>query len=518
MNMGEPPPGRPQREAELAALAEKRAWAAGLGGPEKVARQHARGRMTARERALALVDEGTFVEFGALAHADDPDRAERSPGDGIITGYGRIGGRMVAVEANDATVLGGSNGMEAAVRKGDRVRDFAEEKGYPLVYLAEGGGGRVGDMMGWVMARTGGTRSIRGHSNLPHRRVPLAVAVLGQSYGSGALNMGIADFAVMTRTSSFSIASPALVEAATGGRVTEEELGGPEVHSRITGLVDAVCDSEPEALAVIREFIGLMPLSATKPLPLSEPDDPVERRSEELRLIVPEKANRAFDMKRVIGAIVDGGRTVEFQAGYGRSLVAALGRIGGIPVGLVGNNSMFKAGSIDVAAAQKMARFLSMCDTFGIPLVFLHDVPGVLIGKEPEHQGIIRHMMQVMTVLGNCRVPRIAVIVRKSYGLAFAAMSGSWGPNTFTFAWPSARIGFMAPEAGVRIAFGHELAAPGADREALTARHAGLIEQWDQSGAPWMAAGMAYIDDVIDPAETREKVFRALEIALGRSH
>ncbi|MCK6563919.1 MAG: acyl-CoA carboxylase subunit beta [Dehalococcoidia bacterium] len=517
MNANESPGGRPQREAELARLAERRAWADGLGGPDKVARQHARGRMTARERANALVDEGTFVELGALAHAEDPERAERSPGDGIITGYGRIDGRMVAIEANDATVLGGSNGMEAALRKGDRVRDFAEEKGYPLIYLAEGGGGRVGDMMGWVMAKTGGMRSIRGHSSDPRRRVPMAVAVLGQSYGSAALNTGIADFAVMTRTSSFSISSPALVEATTGGQVTEEELGGPDVHSRVTGLVDRVCESEIEALAAIRDFVGLVPLSAAKPLPIQEPDDPVDRRSEDLRLIVPEKSNRAFDMKRVVRAIVDGGRMVEFQEGYGRSLVTALARVGGVPVGLVGNNSMFKAGSIDVPAAQKMARFLSMCDTFGIPLVFLHDVPGVLIGKEPEHSGIIRHMMQVMTVLGNCRVPRIAVIVRKSYGLAFAAMSGSWGPNTFTFAWPSARIGFMAPEAGVRIAFGHELADPGADPGALAARHAGLIDQWDQSGAPWMAAGMAYIDDVIDPAETREKVFRALEIALGRS-
>lgn len=517
MSAPEPPAGRPQREAELAMLAEKREWAAGLGGPEKTARQHARGRMTARERALALVDEGTFVEFGALAHADDPERAGRSPGDGIITGFGRIGGRMVAIEANDATVLGGSNGMEAAVRKGDRVRDFAEEKGYPLIYLAEGGGGRVGDMMGWVMAKTGGMRSIRGHSNNPARRVPLAVAVLGQSYGSAALNTGIADFAVMTRDSSFSISSPALVEAATGGQVTDEELGGPEVHARVTGLVDSVCETEAEALAAVREFIGLMPLSAVKPLPFLETADPVDRRSEELRLIVPETSNRAFDMKRVIRAIVDDGRFLQFQVEYGRSLVTALGRIGGIPVGLAGNNSMFKAGSIDVAAAQKMSRFLSMCDTFGIPLVFLHDVPGVLIGKDPEHQGIIRRMMEVMTVLGNCRVPRVAVIVRKSYGLAFAAMSGSWGPNTFTFAWPSARIGFMAPEAGVRIAFGHELAEPGADAEALAARHAELVRQWDESGAPWEAAGMAYIDDVIDPAETREKVYRALEIALGRS-
>jgi acetyl-CoA carboxylase carboxyltransferase component len=232
---------------------------------------------------------------------------------------------------------------------------------------------------------------------------------------------------------------------------------------------------------------------------------------------VPEKPTRAFDMKRVIAAVVDGGATLELKSAYGRPVITALGRFGGVPAGIVASNSMVKGGAIDVESAQKMTKFLALCNTFGLPLVFFHDTTGVLIGKAAEHAGIVRHILDVMTALGNLRVPRVAVIVRKSYGLAYLAMGASFLSSTFTFAWPSARLGFMAPDAGVRIAFGHELRAAGGTPDDLNERYAEMLLRWEADGLPWEAAGMGYIDDVIDPAETREHIVRALEVGMGQS-
>ncbi|MCC7364816.1 MAG: hypothetical protein IT303_10630 [Dehalococcoidia bacterium] len=506
------------RAAEMEQLRERRAWAAALGGPARVARQHERGRLTARERCLALVDPGSFFETGMLAHSEEPQYAGRTPGDGIITGYGRINGRMVAVQANDATVLGGSEGMEAAARKMARLHGFAAENGFPFIELSEGGGGRIGNLMGWQIARVGGFRrhSGTGGTTDPRYRIPRVTAVLGHAYGGSAFSVGTSDFAVMSRGSTFSVSSPALIQVATGEVVSDEELGGVDVHTRITGLADGVGETEEETLQLVRRFIDLVPLSVNKGLPILPCDDPVTRRDESLRSIVPERAVRAFDIKRVVRSVLDTGSFLELKAEYGRSIVAGLGRVGGIPVGILANDSRYRAGAIDADAAKKMTKLMRLCNTFGLPMVFFHDVPGVLIGKQMEHEGIIEQIMGVMSELRNATVPRVAIIVRKSYGLAMLAMSASYDINCFTFAWPSARMGFMAPDAGVRIAYGHELGELGSDPAALQARYEELIRKWEEEGAPWEAAGWNYIEDVIDPAETREVVFRALEVGLGR--
>ncbi|MSQ33897.1 MAG: carboxyl transferase [Dehalococcoidia bacterium] len=501
---------------DMAELESKRTWALAMGGPARVARQHARGRLTARERIEKLMDPGTFFETGMLTHAPEPEWAQRTPGDGLICGYGKIGGHIVAVSATDSTVLGGSDGSEAAGRKNGRVSSFSHDQGYPHIELGEGGGGRIHNLMGWAIARGTGGGGVGGQkSGPPENRVPLLTAVLGNSYGGSSFRVGSSDWVVMTKGSSISISSPGLIEASIGEKVTNEELGGWELHARRTGQVDMVTDTEEEALLAVREMVGYLPSRASESPPVCRTGDDPRRRDEGLLTVVPENANRAFDMTRIIRRVVDDGKYLLIKPEFGKCLVCCLARLDGHTVGIVANNSLYQAGAIDVDGAVKMARFVTLCNTFNVPLLFFHDVPGVLIGKNQEAAGVVSKIMDVMGALSACKVPRLAVIIRKSYGLAYVAMSGSWARNTFTFAWPSARIGFMAPEAGVRVAYGRQLAEQGLSKEQLEAKYQELMGDWERTGLPWEAAGAGYIDDVIDPRDTRWTLVRALEVALG---
>lgn len=508
-------------EQDMQELERKRAWAMAGGGEEKVARQHAKGKLTARERIEKLLDPGTFFETGMLTHAPEPEWASRTPGDGIICGYGRIDGRIVAVSATDPTVLAGSDGSEAAGRKNSRVSSFAHEKGYPHIELGESGGGRIHNLMGWEIARIGGGGS--GVMNAPHNltpehRIPLLTAILGNSYGGSSFRAGASDWVVMTEGSSISISSPRLVEASIGEKTTAQELGGTELHSRTTGLVDAVVADEEAALMAIREMVGYLPSRASDLPPVHRTGDDPERREEDLLSIVPANINRAFDMNKIIKRVVDDGKFTPIKPEYGKAIICGLARLDGHSVGIIGNNSMYQAGAIGADGAVKMTRFITFCDTFNIPLVFFHDVPGVLIGKTQEADGVVRKIMDLTGALSSCKVPRLAVIVRKSYGLAYLAMSGSYAPNTFTFAWPTARIGFMAPDAGVRVAYGRQLEEENLPKEALDAKYDELISEWAEKGTTWEAAGAGYIDDVIDPRDTRWTLIRALQVALGHDY
>lgn len=508
-------------EEDIKELERLRAWALAGGGPERIARQHARGRLTARERIEKLVDPGTFFETGMLTHAPEPEWAERTPGDGIICGWGKIEGRIVGVSANDPTVLGGSDGSEVANRKNARVAAFAHDKGYPHIELGEGGGGRIQNLMGWTIARIGagtGSAMNAGRNFGPEHRVPLLTAILGNSYGGSSFRAGASDWVVMTKGSSMSISSPRLIEVAIGEKVTDDELGGPELHARTTGQVDMVADDEDTALNGIREMVGYLPSRASERAPLRATEDSPRRQEERLRTIVPPATNRAFDMHRLIRMFVDDGKFLAIKPDFGKAIITVLARLDGHSVGIIANNSLYNAGAIDVDASIKMTKFITLCNTFNVPLIFLHDVPGVLIGRQQEAQGIVGKIMDLMGAMGACKVPRISVIVRKSYGLAYLAMSGSYGPNTFTFAWPTARIGFMAPDAGVRVAYGGLLAKEDLTAAELEARYQELIATWDAGSRPEGAAGAAYIDDIIDPADTRWTLIRALEVALGRDY
>ncbi len=506
-------------DEEMRQLQNKRAWALDMGGAERVARQHARGRLTARERISKLLDPDTFFEVGMYTHAPEPEWADRTPGDGVICGYGKIDSRTVAVSATDATVLGGSDGGDAAGRKNSRVLGFAHDKGYPHIELGEGGGGRIHNLMGWTITRMGGGGGTGSDRNLtPEHRVPLLTAVLGNSYGGTSFRAGSSDWVVMTKGSSISISSPRLVEVSIGETVDNEELGGSELHARQTGQVDLVTDGEDEALAAVREVVGYLPSRASDAPPVRRSGDDPGRREEALLTSVPDTSNRAFNMTRLISHVVDDGKLTLIKPEFGRSIICGFARLDGHSVGVIGNDSRYQAGAIDVDSAVKTAKFVDFCDTFNVPLVFFHDVPGVLIGKHQEEQGIVSKIMDLMGALRTCTVPRLAVIVRKSYGLAYLAMSGSYAPNTFTFAWPTARVGFMAPDSGVRVAYGGQLAEEGLDAAALEAKYAELIGEWDAGGQPWGAAGAGYIDDVIDPRDTRLTLIRALDVALGHAY
>ncbi|MFN0145173.1 MAG: acyl-CoA carboxylase subunit beta [Dehalococcoidia bacterium] len=506
---------------DLQELARMRAWAMAMGGPERIARQHSRSRLTARERIEKLLDPGTFFETGMLTHATEPEWADRTPGDGIICGFGRIDNRIVGVSATDVTVLGGSDGSEVASRKNSRVMSFCHEKGYPHIELGEGGGGRIQNLMGWTIARIGaGTGSaLAGGRHLPpEQRIPLLTAILGNSYGGSSFRAGTSDWVVMTEGSSMSISSPRLVQVAISETVTDEELGGPELHAKVTGQVDMVTADEDAALAAVREMVGFLPSRASDRPPLKPTNDSPQRRDEALATIVPPKINRAFDMLKVIRSVVDDGHFMPIKPEFAKATVCGFARLDGHSVGVIANNSMYMAGVISGDGAVKMTKFIQLCDTFNIPLLFFHDVPGVLIGKQQEAQGVIAKIMDLTGALAACKVPRLAVIVRKSYGLAYLAMSGSYAPNTFTFAWPSARIGFMAPDAGVRVAYGGQLEKEGLSPAELDQRYQELITTWEEGGRPWGAAGAAYVDDVIDPRDTRWTLIRALQVALGRDY
>ena len=340
--------------------------------------------------------------------------------------------------------------------------------------------------------------------------------MLGNSYGRTAITAGCSDWVVMTKGSSMSISSPGLVEVSIGEKVDDEELGGWELHSRTTGLVDMVAEGEDAALAAIRDVIGYLPSRATELPPVRRTGDDPRRQEEALATFVPETIRRAFNMTRLISHIVDDGKIMAVKPDFGRAMICGLARLDGHSVGVIANNSMYQAGAIDADATVKTTKFITMCNTFNIPLVFFHDVPGLMVGRRQEEQGILSKANDLLDALRSCSVPRLAVIIRKSYGLAYIAMSGSYAPNSFTFAWPSARMGFMAPDSGVRVAYGRELAEKGLSEDELRAKYEELISDWEQGGLPWGAAGAAYIDDVIDPRDTRWTLIRALEVALGR--
>lgn len=332
---------------EIQELAEKRAWALEMGGAERVARRRARGRLTARERIDLLLDPDSFFEVGMYTHAPEPEWADRTPGDGVICGYGKIEGRTVAVSATDATVLGGSDGGEAAGRKNSRVMALAQDKGYPHIELGEGGGGRIHNLMGWAITRMGGGSGSGVNNNLtPEHRVPMLTAVLGNSYGGTSFRAGSSDWVVMTKGANMSISSPRLVEVSIGEHVDNDELGGSELHSQRTGQVDLVTDDEADVLAAIREIVGYLPSRASDPPPVQRTGDDPRRREEALLTSVPQATNRAFNMVRLIRHIVDDGKLTLIKPDFGQSAICGLARLDGHSVGVIGNDSRHQAGEV----------------------------------------------------------------------------------------------------------------------------------------------------------------------------
>jgi len=504
----------PDSAALVDDLMRRREAALAMGGPERVARHRATGRLTARERIDRLVDGGSWYELGLLA---EPElrREASAPADAIIAGLARIGGRKVCVLAVDATVLAGTT-APVNMRKQNRLAAFAGRKGLPLVCLSDNDGGRIPDVMGWRFS--GLPFDFRTFVQAPPGcpEIPRLSAVLGASYGDSALHAAMGHFVVMTADSALALSGPPVVAAAIGEELSHAELGGPQVAAGTSGAAHAVADDEEAALAAVARFLSYVPDSAALPAPTAPPEPP-ERDPEGLLRLVQADPRRGYDMRRVLQALVDAGSLMPWSERYGPSLICALARIEGEVVGVVASQPMQRGGVMDVPALTKEVAFVDLCDTFNIPLVFLQDVPGLMIGSDAERAGILAAYERVVARIARAAVPKIAVVLRKAYGGGHFALGGRPTHPDLLLAWPTAELGFMAPATGVRTVYRRQLeetlAAEGQEaHDRLVAR---LAEEWTRESEPWEAAAHAYLDDVIDPRRTREAVALGIDFAWG---
>jgi acetyl-CoA carboxylase carboxyltransferase component len=509
--------GEVTKEQGGAELDRRRALALGMGGPERIAANHAKGRGSARERVAGVLDDGSFVELGQLAHSDQPSVGERAPADAAVTGVGTIDGRKVCVIANDTTVLAGTTGRVGA-RKQGQIMSLAARKGYPLVMLGDANGGRLPDLLGSDFGGAAG--SDEGEHFLGVRvtreRIPRVTAILGNSYGDPVLWAASSDYVVMTEGSSLALSGPPLVAASTGAQTTHEDLGGPAMVARGTGAVHRVEPDEAAAFASIARFLSYLPSHAGLPAPdgpAVAPDTPGEALAD----IVPDRGRRGYDMKRVIDAVVDGGSFFELHALWARNVVVGFARVEGRAVGVLANQPKFAGGVLDASATRKATRFVDLCSAFGLPLVFLQDLPGVMIGVDAEREGVAPRVVELFTAIARSPVPKVTVVVRKAFGFGYIAFAGAPMGTDYCVAWPNAEIGFMAADNGVRVVHARRLAAVREEQgeEAAQALAAELEAEMHSAFAPWAAASQSLIHDVIHPHETRRAVVDGLFVGCG---
>jgi acetyl-CoA carboxylase carboxyltransferase component len=468
-----------------------------MGGAAAVNRLRERGERTIREHIDGFVEPDSFVEIGTFARSMRPEDRASTPGDGKIGGIGAInGGQPVAVAGDDITVKRGST-AEVGSRRLDRLMDLAVRRGMPMVYFGQTGGARIPDIMG-----------SEGFAELPSftafsgrlHRVPLATAIVGQSFGGSSFLSAMSDFTVQVRGTCLAVTSPRVVGVATGEQVDLEELGGADVHLRRTGQIDLAVDDPDQAYDAIRRFLSYLPPNAWTPAARAEPAGPIEA-DPEIPKLVPRKRTRAYDTRRLVARLVDGGQYLELRPGMGRGLFTCFARIDGWPVAVLASNPMFSAGVLEPAACEKGIRMLVLCDAFNIPAVFLQDVPGFLVGRQVEHGRILFRAIRFLEALMLCTAPTLTVVVRKAFGLAWQSMNGLRRSTDGLYAWPSAEIGFMDPEVGVNVLYGDRMSPEDKRRRAAELR---------EGTSPYEAAGVMNIDEIIDPATTRQVLARDL--------
>jgi acetyl-CoA carboxylase carboxyltransferase component len=485
-----------EREAEE--IEEKRALAREQGGTESVARQHAKGRLTIRERIDALVKEGSFREMGPGAggavRAEDGTLESFTPAN-FVLGFGEIDGRRVIVGGEDFTVKGGTPNA-SGLRKSIYAEELACHYRVPMIRIHEGGGGSVtGAGTGPVGAPVFEAPRFQSVARTMGM-VPVATAALGPVAGLPASRLVAAHFSVMTReTAQVLVAGPAVVERALGQKATKEELGGAEIHTR-NGVVDNVADDEEDAFAQIRRWLGYLPQNAWELPPSVPPDDDPARRDEKLLSIVPKDRRKVYDMRKLLDGVLDTGSFFEITPRYGRGQITGFARLGGRPLGILANDCRHFAGAMTADGAQKVRRFVETCETFHLPIASFVDEPGFMIGAEAERAGTIRYGTAAVLAVSDCSVPWASIIIRKSFGVASAA---HYGPNAYTLAWPSAEVGALPVEGGVAVAFGREIAAA-PDPEA---RRRELEEEMAARLSPFPRAESFAVHDLIDPRETR---------------
>lgn len=510
---GQSPPTPPTMQERLAELEAKRATALAMGGPERVARHHASGRLTVRERIDGLLDPGSFYEIGMLA---EPELRMERPiaGDGCVTGFGRLDGRKVCLIGIDATTLAGTT-APISMRKQGHIAAFAATKGLPLLLLMDADGGRIPDVMGWRFSGLPFDFSSFLQTPEGYPPIPRLAAMLGPGYGDSALHAGTAHVVVMTDTASIALVGPTVVAPAIGEVVEDAELGGP-VHAQEVGTAHLALPSEQEVFDAIAAYLSYFPSNASRPAPLAAPVAP-RLDPETLLTAVPSNPKQAYDMYDVLDAIVDADTVLPWRPEAGKAIITAFARIEGQAIGVIASQPRFEAGALGPKALEKAHGFVDMCDTFNLPLVYLQDVPGLLVGVQAERAGVVQWYERLVARMARTKVPNVAVVIRKAFGGGHYALGGRPTLPDLLVCWPTAELGFMAPETGVVTVNRRRLETAEAEGgiEARRQLEAELTAHWIDESAPWEAAAHTYVDDIIDPRRTREVILTGIEFGWG---
>jgi propionyl-CoA carboxylase beta chain len=477
------------------------------GGEERIRKQHAAGKLTARERVELLLDAGSFVEIDALVTHRCTDfgmEKQKIPGDGVVCGYGTVDGRLVYLFAQDFTVFGGSL-SETNAQKMCKIMDLAVETGAPVIGLNDSGGARIQE----GVASLGGYADIFLRNTLASGVVPQISAILGPCAGGAVYSPAITDFIFMVEETSYMfVTGPEVIKTVTHEEVTMEELGGASTHAVKSGVCHVTVPNDASCLAAIRELLSYLPSNNLDEPPPGRSEDDPNRESEALDTLIPEDPNKPYDIKQVIAAVVDDGRFFEIHARYAKNIVVGFARIGNRSVGIVANQPAWLAGVLDIDASLKGARFVRFCDAFNIPLVIFEDVPGFLPGTQQEFAGIIKHGAKLLYAFAEATVPKITVITRKAYGGAYCVMASKHLRTDVNFAYPTAEIAVMGPEGAVNILYRRELEEAGKDAPRVRAEK--VAEYRAKFSNPYVAAERGFVDAVLEPRRTRPEIVRAL--------
>ena len=479
------------------------------GGQARIDAQHEKGKYTARERIAMLLDEGSFEEFDMfMLHRCTNFGMEKKQflGDGVVTGYGTIGGRLVYIFAQDFTVNAGSL-SETLAQKICKVMDQAVKVGAPVIGLNDSGGARIQE----------GVNALAGYAEIFERNilssgvVPQISAILGPCAGGAVYSPALTDFTIMRKNASYMfLTGPAVVEQVLGEKVTQEQLGGASVHASKSGVAHFACDTEEDVIATIKELISYIPQNNREEPPFVPTNDPIDRKEDILNEIIPDSPNEPYDMYQVINAIVDDGKFFEIHREYARNIIVGFAHMGGISVGIVANQPKNLAGVLDINSSRKGARFVRFCDAFNIPIVTLVDVPGFLPGTQQEFGGVILHGAKLLYAFGEATVPKVTVTLRKSYGGSHIVMSCKQLRGDMNYAWPTANIAVMGADGAVAVLYAKDIKGAANPEEAAAIKEAKKKEYDDLFCNPYKAASYGYIDDVIEPRNTRFRIIRAL--------
>lgn len=481
------------------------------GGERRIEAQHKKGKYTARERIDMLLDEGSFEEFDMFVeHRSTNFGMDKTKflGDGVVTGYGTIDGRLVYIFAQDFTVFGGSL-SETLALKICKVMDQAMKMGAPVIGINDSGGARIQE----------GVNSLAGYAEIFQRNilasgvVPQISGIFGPCAGGAVYSPALTDFSIMTQGTSYMfLTGPKVVKAVTGEDVTQEQLGGARVHTTKSGVAHFSVENEEDGLSLIRNLLSFLPQNNLEETPLKETDDPIDRLEDGLNDIIPDSPNKPYDMYEVIGAIIDNGEFLEVHADYAKNIIVGFARFNGQSVGIVANQPKYLAGVLDINASRKAARFVRFCDAFNIPIVTLVDVPGFLPGTAQEYGGVILNGAKLLYAYGEATVPKITVTLRKSYGGAHIVMSCKQLRGDLNYAWPSAEIAVMGADGAVEVLYGKEVAAQDTPEKKAEVMQAKKDEYTELFANPYQAASFGYIDDVIEPRNTRFRIIRGLQL------